>query len=218
MPSEKKSQMYLRCKYVCILTLHRHSFAGQGRFYNTQLAGLVSCVVQGSGWKVDPKSPEAKLMVRFWVPPFLPLFPVSGDYWVMDLDKEGYSYALVGQPSRKFLWVSSRLWVQGLSFVKIVIYIFGRHQGLENRRANDRDESQPSHSQPPAFSYPFPFVQVLSRTPEMGEEVYSALLDTAKGQGYDTSLLQKTEHRAEEASSVSASDGGAWWLRALYGK
>ena len=50
-------------------------------------------------------------MVRFWVPPFLPLFPVNGDYWVMDVDKEGYSYALVGQPSRKFLWVSSRLWV-----------------------------------------------------------------------------------------------------------
>ena len=77
---------------------------------------------QGSAWKVDPKSPEAKLMVRFWVPPFLPLIPVNGDYWVMDVDKEGYTYALVGQPSRKFLWVSSRLWVRENmpSFFKIM--------------------------------------------------------------------------------------------------
>lgn len=59
---------------------------------------------------------------------------------------------------------------------------------------------------------------MLSRTPEMGDEVYSALLETAKGQGYDTTLLTKTEHVGEEPSSVSASDGGAWWLRALFGK
>lgn len=62
--------------------------------------------ITGTAWKVDPASPDAKLKVRFVVPPFLPIFPVTGDYWVMKLDAENYQWALVGQPSRKFLWVS----------------------------------------------------------------------------------------------------------------
>ena len=62
--------------------------------------------IQGTAWKADPSSPDAKLLVRFWVPPFLPLFPVTGDYWIMRLDEEHYQWALVGQPSRNYLWVS----------------------------------------------------------------------------------------------------------------
>ena len=61
-------------------------------------------------------------------------------------------------------------------------------------------------------------MQVLSRTPDMSQELYSTLLETAKGQGYDTSLLLKTEHKGEEPSSESANDGGAWWLKSLFGK
>ena len=34
-------------------------------------------------------------------------WPFSGDYFVMDKD-EAYSYALVGSPSRKYLWLLSR--------------------------------------------------------------------------------------------------------------
>lgn len=64
--------------------------------------------IEGKAWKRDTQSDHAAFFVRFWVPPFLPVWPVTGDYWVMDLDKEKYSYALVGQPSRTYLWVLSR--------------------------------------------------------------------------------------------------------------
>ena len=33
--------------------------------------------------------------------------PFYGDYWILDLDKK-YSYALVGSPDRKYLWILSR--------------------------------------------------------------------------------------------------------------
>jgi len=60
--------------------------------------------IHGTAWKADPSSPDAKLKVRFYVPPFLPLIPVTGDYWVLALDDD-YQWALIGQPSRKYLWV-----------------------------------------------------------------------------------------------------------------
>ncbi|MDQ3535971.1 MAG: lipocalin family protein [Bacteroidota bacterium] len=47
----------------------------------------------------DPVS-NAKLKVQF-------LWPFSGDYWILDIG-ENYEYALVGEPSRKFLWILSR--------------------------------------------------------------------------------------------------------------
>lgn len=34
--------------------------------------------------------------------------PVGGDYWIIGLDEENYEWALVGEPSRQFLWVLSR--------------------------------------------------------------------------------------------------------------
>ena len=50
-------------------------------------------VVEGSN--------NAKLRVQFF-------WPFRGDYWIIDLDKENYSYAVVGAPSRKYLWILSR--------------------------------------------------------------------------------------------------------------
>ena len=50
-------------------------------------------VVEGSN--------NAKLRVQFF-------WPFRGDYWIIDLDKEKYSYAVVGAPSRKYLWILSR--------------------------------------------------------------------------------------------------------------
>ncbi|KAJ6673369.1 TEMPERATURE-INDUCED LIPOCALIN-1-LIKE [Salix viminalis] len=63
--------------------------------------------IEGSAYKADPTSDEAKLKVKFYVPPFLPIIPVVGDYWVLSLDDD-YQYALVGQPSRKYLWILCR--------------------------------------------------------------------------------------------------------------
>ncbi len=50
------------------------------------------------GW-VDRRS-NAKLEVSFFR-------PFWGDYWIIDLGKE-YDYAVVGHPSRDYLWILSR--------------------------------------------------------------------------------------------------------------
>ncbi|KAM3383504.1 temperature-induced lipocalin-1 [Capsicum galapagoense] len=63
--------------------------------------------IEGTAYKADPKSDEAKLKVKFYVPPFLPVIPVVGDYWVLYID-EDYQYALIGQPSRRYLWILCR--------------------------------------------------------------------------------------------------------------
>lgn len=54
---------------------------------------------KGVAWIPDKNSP-AKLKVQFF-------WPFSGDYWIMDLDKE-YRYALIGDPSCKYLWILAR--------------------------------------------------------------------------------------------------------------
>ncbi|WP_264297950.1 lipocalin family protein [Aliarcobacter butzleri] len=33
--------------------------------------------------------------------------PFYGDYWILDLDKD-YKYAIVGTPSKEYLWILSR--------------------------------------------------------------------------------------------------------------
>ncbi|XP_013616956.1 PREDICTED: outer membrane lipoprotein Blc-like [Brassica oleracea var. oleracea] len=63
--------------------------------------------IQGSAYKTDPKSDEAKFKVKFYVPPFLPIIPVTGDYWVLYIDPD-YQHAVIGQPSRSYLWILSR--------------------------------------------------------------------------------------------------------------
>lgn len=44
---------------------------------------------------------QAKLEVSFFG-------PFWGDYWIIDLDPEGYRYAVVGHPGRDYLWILSR--------------------------------------------------------------------------------------------------------------
>jgi len=50
--------------------------------------------------KVVDKKTNAKLKVTFF-------WPFYGDYWVIGLDPD-YQYAIVGEPSRKYLWILSR--------------------------------------------------------------------------------------------------------------
>ncbi|KAK2412783.1 hypothetical protein P8452_73090 [Trifolium repens] len=63
--------------------------------------------IEGSAYKANPNSDEAKLKVKFYVPPFLPIIPVTGDYWILYLDQD-YQYALIGGPTTKYLWILSR--------------------------------------------------------------------------------------------------------------
>jgi apolipoprotein D and lipocalin family protein len=51
---------------------------------------------------VVPGSHNAKLRIRFAGS------PIAGDYWIIGLDEKNYSWALVGHPSRQFLWILSR--------------------------------------------------------------------------------------------------------------
>ncbi len=53
------------------------------------------------------EGPNTKLKVRF-APAWLSFLPfVWGDYWIIDLASD-YSYAVVGEPSRRYFWILSR--------------------------------------------------------------------------------------------------------------
>lgn len=54
---------------------------------------------KAKAWVV-PGSGNAKLKVRFF-------WPFKGNYWIIDL-AEDYGYAVVGDPTRKYLWVLCR--------------------------------------------------------------------------------------------------------------
>ena len=54
----------------------------------------------------DPQT-HAKLKVSF-VPFFQQFGWFAGNYWIIALDKEQYQYAMVGTPSRDYLWILSR--------------------------------------------------------------------------------------------------------------
>ena len=55
--------------------------------------------VQGKAF-VEANSGNAKLKVQFF-------WPFKGKYWIIDL-ADDYSYAVVGHPNRKYLWILSR--------------------------------------------------------------------------------------------------------------
>jgi apolipoprotein D and lipocalin family protein len=50
---------------------------------------------------VVPGTGNARLRVGFGG-------PFKGDYWIIGLDRENYTWAVVGHPSRKFLWFLAR--------------------------------------------------------------------------------------------------------------
>jgi len=54
---------------------------------------------KGRAWVIDTAS-NARLKVSFF-------WPFRGDYWIIDLGND-YEFAVVGAPSRKYLWVLSR--------------------------------------------------------------------------------------------------------------
>lgn len=57
------------------------------------------------GWQAE--GPNSKLEIRF-APAWLSFLPfVCGNYWIIDLDTD-YSYAVIGEPDREYLWVLAR--------------------------------------------------------------------------------------------------------------
>lgn len=62
---------------------------------------------QGVARLAEKGGPPAKLKVRF-APAFLSFISaVWGDYWIIDLAPD-YSWAVVGEPARRYLWILSR--------------------------------------------------------------------------------------------------------------
>ena len=62
---------------------------------------------EGVARKEKKDGPNSRLKVRF-APSWLSWLPaVWGNYWIIDLAPD-YSYAVVGEPSRKYLWILSR--------------------------------------------------------------------------------------------------------------
>ena len=62
---------------------------------------------KGEAKRISDDSSNAKLKVRF-APKFLSFLPfVWGNYWIIDLDAD-YTYAVVGEPDRQYLWILSR--------------------------------------------------------------------------------------------------------------
>ena len=62
---------------------------------------------KGRARRLDDDEPNSKLEVRF-APAFLSFLPfVWGDYWIIDLSAD-YSFAVIGDPERKFLWILAR--------------------------------------------------------------------------------------------------------------
>ena len=55
--------------------------------------------IKGKAFVVE-NSGNAKLKVQFF-------WPFKGKYWIIDLAND-YSYAVVGHPNRKYLWILSR--------------------------------------------------------------------------------------------------------------
>ncbi|PKA62184.1 hypothetical protein AXF42_Ash015068 [Apostasia shenzhenica] len=74
---------------------------------NETWSGGKRVAIEGAAYKADPSSDEAKFKVKFFVPPFLPIIPVVGNYWVLCLD-EDYQFALIGEPTRQYLWILCR--------------------------------------------------------------------------------------------------------------
>lgn len=89
----------------CTATTANYSLRDDG-----QIAVLNRCRKGGLDGKLDEAEgrarvvdevTNAKLEVSFFG-------PFWGDYWIIDLDEEGYRYAVVGHPGRDYLWILSR--------------------------------------------------------------------------------------------------------------
>lgn len=62
---------------------------------------------RGEARRANEDGPNSKLEVRF-APAFLSFLPfVWGDYWIIGLAPD-YSYEVIGEPDRKYLWILAR--------------------------------------------------------------------------------------------------------------
>ncbi|CAJ1975559.1 unnamed protein product [Sphenostylis stenocarpa] len=114
---------------------------------NETLSGGKRVSIEGVAYKANPNSDEAKFKVKFYVPPFLPIIPVVGDYWVLFIDDD-YQYALIGQQSRKYLWILSRNPHLDEEIYNLLVQI-AVDQGYDVSKLHKTPQSDPPQSDPP---------------------------------------------------------------------
>jgi apolipoprotein D and lipocalin family protein len=89
----------------CVASTAEYSLRPDGyirvinRCRKNSLTGEITSI-EGKAWVID-KDTNAWLKVQFF-------WPFHGDYVIIDLDKKEYQYAVVGHPSRNYLWILSR--------------------------------------------------------------------------------------------------------------
>lgn len=88
----------------CVGTTAEYTLRDDGRIQvvNTCVESTLdgpTRTIEGTA-RVADTTTNAKLKVTFF-------WPFEGDYWIIDLDAD-YQYAVVGDPSRRFLWILSR--------------------------------------------------------------------------------------------------------------
>lgn len=97
---------------------------------------------EGTATVVD-KSSDAKLKVTFF-------WPFYGDYWIIDLGPN-YEYAVVGEPSRHYLWILSRSpIIQDSTYRDIVARLAGKGYDPQKLVRTTQVETQLSAPPPPA--------------------------------------------------------------------
>lgn len=89
----------------CVATTANYTLRGDGRIgveneCRDRTFGGELRRAEGVAWVTDPNGSQAKLKVQFF-------WPFRGDYWILELDPE-YRYAVVGHPSRDYLWILAR--------------------------------------------------------------------------------------------------------------
>lgn len=94
--------------------------------------------IEGRAWAAGEGTEAAKLKVQFF-------WPFRGDYWIIELDEE-YRWAVVGHPTRRYLWILSRT-------PAIAPQLYERIIAKIERQGYDPDDVQPT-SQPATHGPP----------------------------------------------------------------
>mmetsp|Transcript_8765 Transcript_8765/g.26354 ORF Transcript_8765/g.26354 Transcript_8765/m.26354 type:complete len:172 (-) Transcript_8765:1543-2058(-) len=84
----------------CVTANYIMNDDGTVKVVNVEFVDGKRKAVSGKAWPMNAEESTAKLNVMFF-------WPFSAPYWVIQLDPD-YKWAVVGEPSRTFLWILSR--------------------------------------------------------------------------------------------------------------
>jgi apolipoprotein D and lipocalin family protein len=88
----------------CTATTAEYTLLPDGKIQvvNRCRKGRIDGPVKESKGKAEVIDPTTNAKLKVWF-----FWPFRGNYWIIDLD-ENYQWAVVGEPTRKYLWILSR--------------------------------------------------------------------------------------------------------------